>query len=73
MPRYCHRAKNVGLSCKINLIVRVFWFFFAKKNQRFFLKKEAKTFYLLIVTRARYTGDDTFREAYWALVGSQPL
>jgi len=25
----------------------VFWFFFSKKNKRFFLKKEAKTFYPL--------------------------
>jgi hypothetical protein len=25
--------------------VKVFWFFFSKKNKRFFLKKEAKTFY----------------------------
>jgi len=24
--------------------VKVFWFFFSKKNKRFFLKKEAKTF-----------------------------
>ena len=25
--------------------IKVFWFFFSKKNKRFFLKKEAKTFY----------------------------
>jgi hypothetical protein len=24
--------------------MNVFWFFFSKKNKRFFLKKEAKTF-----------------------------
>ena len=25
--------------------IKVFWFFFSKKNKHFFLKKEAKTFY----------------------------
>ncbi len=28
--------------------IKVFWFFFSKKNKRFFLKKEAKTFIRLL-------------------------
>jgi hypothetical protein len=28
----------------MNQSIKVFWFFFSKKNKHFFLKKEAKTF-----------------------------
>jgi hypothetical protein len=46
------RSGDIGLGwrvarrrCRLALGLKVFWFFFFKKEQGFFLKKEAKTFF----------------------------